>query len=685
MERRDIAKKALRAAQARRTAKPAALSGTTTPELSDSTKERSPNTTAPAAGTARNFADRFTRRQTDTADRQGGVADTIKGAATTAAVNAAKGAVTGGAAGAVRAVAVGALKDKSSRKILLTLLVALVVTITLAIMLITSGISSAAVALLDEQENTNSRTSAEQAGITNDTLDKIDSTEHGNLPWPVQAAALDSNPDADLNALEAKLDELDPPRDYRSFTVYATRSSHSAVMVQQLDQNPGKDYYAALKDYHLQAFEAAGLSEGDASSAYALATRISLGADLCRAEGGGTVDPSGGFEYQGEKFTAAQVVNMKTIIGLAKTMAGQDWEAAARIGLITVKVESGFRNYANDGVVGPEDRNMGGFTADDYAKLEYSLTLPHDAVGTDHASVGILQQQATMGWGTVGESNFRTDPEGVIKRLMDPAFAGARFLQRVMDIDRWQDADPGAIAQRVQVSAFPDKYAKQVPFADAVIAEFGDQPGIDVPTAIGWNGSGNSGDTNGDGNTTQTCGEGTPTGQLPTGNEQQLAQKILDYADQGRIIWYADAPEGYDQIAAYAAGEPISESCTLDPRVLQLLVMGAEMFNKISINSLNRRCTGSTPGAGTRSYHWKGQAADIGHLNGKSTTGDPAIPEAHQFWQRFAEVAADSGGGLGQVQCRGGQTYEGVANFDDACNHLHFEIGRGGNKTPLKG
>lgn len=684
MDRRDIAKKALRAVHKRGKTPPSsstAPTGTGTPAHADDT--------APADDTAHTDGApspraRFTR-PAPTGQQGGGVAGTLKGAASTAAANAATGALTGGVAGAARSVAVGAIRDHNSRKILTTLLVAIVAVIVLGLMLITTGINSVAAALLSEQENTNSRTSAEQAGISDDTIDQLDSTEHDDVPWPVQAAALDTNPDANLDALEAKLDDLDPPRDYRSFTVYATRSAHSATMIQQLEENPGKDYYATLKDYHLQAFEASGLTGGQANTAYDLATRISLGEDLCRAEGGGGIDPSGGFEYDGQTFGAGQVVNMKTVIGLAKTMAGSDWEAAARIGLITVAVESTFLNYANDGVVGPEDNNMGGFTESDYAKLAYSLTLPHDEVGTDHASVGIMQQQATLSWGAVGDSTFQTDPEGVIGRLMDPAFAGARFLQRVLEIDGWENASPGAIAQQVQVSSFPDRYDEQVPLADAILDEFGDQPGIDVPGTIGWNGPDNSGDTNGDGDTTQRCGEENPEGNLPTGNEQQLAQKILDYADEGRIVWYAPAAEGFDQIAAYAAGGPISEECTLDSRILQLLIMGAEMFNQMSINSLNRRCTGTTPGAGQASYHWKGQAADIGSLNGKSTTGNPAIPEAHQFWQRFAEVAVDSGGGLGQLECRGGQAYEGVANFADPCNHLHFEIGRGDNTTPLKG
>ena len=633
------------------------------------------------------MAGRFSRpAESDSAEGQGGAASTIKGAAATTAANAARGAVTGGVAGAARAVAVGALKDHNSRKILASILIAIIIIIAMIVMLLASGLNSAVVALLDEQENTNSQTSAEQAGVSEEALDGVESTEHGNVPWPVQAAALDTNPDADLNALEAKLDELDPPRDYRSFTVYATRSAHSAAMIQQLEQNPGKDYYVTLKDYHLQAFQSAGLTDGQAVTAYSLATRISLGEDLCRAEGGGSVDESGGFEYDGQKFDAAQVVNMKTIIGLAKTMAGQNWEAAARIGLITVKVESGFSNYANDGIVGPEDKNMGGFTENDYAKLEYSLTLPHDAVGTDHASVGILQQQATMGWEPL------EIPTSAQIRKVSSRVSWIRHSQGQGSCNGCSKSRGGRTRHqarshsRCRSPASPTstscRWRSLMPSSMSSVSS----PALTFPPQSAGTGKITAATATATGTLPRPAVKESSTTTCPRETRSSSRRRFSTTPTRAGSSGTRTPPEGYDQIAAYAAGGTISEECTLDPRVLQLIIMGAEMFTKISINSTQPPVHWDHTWSGNAlAYHWKGQAADIGALNGKSTTDSPAIAEAHQFWQRFAEVAADSGGGLGQLQCRGGQTYAGVANFDDACNHLHFEIGRDENTTPLKG
>lgn len=70
-----------------------------------------------------------------------------------------------------------------------------------------------------------------------------------------------------------------------------------------------------------------------------------------------------------------------------------------------------------------------------------SLRLPHDAVGWDHASVGIFQQQVPM-WGTTAD-------------CMDPAKSCGKFLNRLVQHD-WQAMSNWQAAQAVQVSAFAD-------------------------------------------------------------------------------------------------------------------------------------------------------------------------------------------------------------------------------------
>jgi hypothetical protein len=99
-------------------------------------------------------------------------------------------------------------------------------------------------------------------------------------------------------------------------------------------------------------------------------------------------------------------------------------ERAAVIVMETALVESNLLIWANWNV--PE-----------------SLNIPHDAVGSDHASVGPLQQQVPM-WGTARD-------------CMDPAKSTRKFLDRLVQFN-WQSMSTGEAAQRVQVSAFPDRY-----------------------------------------------------------------------------------------------------------------------------------------------------------------------------------------------------------------------------------
>jgi len=112
----------------------------------------------------------------------------------------------------------------------------------------------------------------------------------------------------------------------------------------------------------------------------------------------------------------------------------------AVIGLATALVESNLRMYANAGV--PE-----------------SLAFPHDAVGSDHDSVGLFQQRQA-GWGTLAE---RMNAHG----------SADLFFNKLGSFD-WRSMAPGAAAQRVQVSAFPEAYNGRIGDARAMVAGFDD-------------------------------------------------------------------------------------------------------------------------------------------------------------------------------------------------------------------
>ena len=94
--------------------------------------------------------------------------------------------------------------------------------------------------------------------------------------------------------------------------------------------------------------------------------------------------------------------------------------------------------------------------------------IPNDGDGSDHDSVGLFQQRPAAGWGTV-------------EHLMDPVWSSRAFYggpngpnhgspRGLLDIDDWQTMDPGAAAQAVQVSAYPDRYAVNQPVAEKVLA-----------------------------------------------------------------------------------------------------------------------------------------------------------------------------------------------------------------------
>jgi hypothetical protein len=96
-----------------------------------------------------------------------------------------------------------------------------------------------------------------------------------------------------------------------------------------------------------------------------------------------------------------------------------------------------------------------------------SLRFPHDGVGSDNDSLGTAQQRPAAGWGTV-------------EQLMDPAYNVRAFYggpsgpnqgspRGLLDIPGWQFMSKGQAAQAVQVSAFPELYARWESEATAIV------------------------------------------------------------------------------------------------------------------------------------------------------------------------------------------------------------------------
>lgn len=132
----------------------------------------------------------------------------------------------------------------------------------------------------------------------------------------------------------------------------------------------------------------------------------------------------------------------------------------ATIGTATALVETGLRNLANPAVPA-------------------SLAFPHDGLGHDHDSIGLFQQRQA-GWGTVAQR-------------MNPFASAGMFFDRLKAFN-WRAMDPGAAAQRVQVSAFPGRYSGQMGRASGLVAQYGgtfDQGGWLPPgLTLAYNGTG---------------------------------------------------------------------------------------------------------------------------------------------------------------------------------------------------
>lgn len=137
---------------------------------------------------------------------------------------------------------------------------------------------------------------------------------------------------------------------------------------------------------------------------------------------------------EGTKMTHAVTTYLA---GMSLNLNGTQKKRAVIAAFMTALVESKFILYANSNV--PD-----------------SLNYPHDAVGSDNDSLGIMQQRPASGWGTVAE-------------LMDVDYNARAFYggssgpnsgnpPGLLDKSGWTSGDLGSWCQAVQVSQYPDRY-----------------------------------------------------------------------------------------------------------------------------------------------------------------------------------------------------------------------------------
>ncbi|MCS5716425.1 hypothetical protein NVV95_17905 [Herbiconiux sp. CPCC 205716] len=250
--------------------------------------------------------------------------------------------------------------------------------------------------------------------------------------------------------------------------------------------------------------------------------------------------------------------------------------------------------------------------------------------GTVADSVGLFQQQE-RGYGPLADR-------------MDPFKAATAFFTRLMGVDGWQTMEPTLAAHAVQINADPNYYTPFYAPATAI-----------VQGLVSTGGAG-------------ACAIG--------GDAVQLAQQLVDAADQGRLI--GSTPDHIKEIRWIAQGQQVPD-CGVDVRILQVLVLALQVFDQVGVSDINRKCTGQIEGAGTASSHYfegGGLAVDFYRLNGQGLTG--ADGNSIRLISALDPVMPD-GARVGQVLCRAdagttiGTTH--FIQFDDTCNHLHIDVG----------
>jgi murein DD-endopeptidase MepM/ murein hydrolase activator NlpD len=99
--------------------------------------------------------------------------------------------------------------------------------------------------------------------------------------------------------------------------------------------------------------------------------------------------------------------------------------------------------------------------------------LGHLGDRNDHDSLGLFQQRPSQGWGSP-------------QQITDPAYAASRFYAKLLRVPGWQQMPVTEAAQAVQVSAYPQAYAKWEPDARALVDDIAARLGLSAGCAGPW-------------------------------------------------------------------------------------------------------------------------------------------------------------------------------------------------------
>jgi hypothetical protein len=98
--------------------------------------------------------------------------------------------------------------------------------------------------------------------------------------------------------------------------------------------------------------------------------------------------------------------------------------------------------------------------------------LGHLGANNDHDSLGLFQQRPSSGWGTPAQ-------------VQDPNYAATAFYRALVQVPGWDSLPLTVAAQKVQVSAYPNHYAKhETQAGDMIEALYGQGPYASVAAQL---------------------------------------------------------------------------------------------------------------------------------------------------------------------------------------------------------
>ncbi|MGK3708806.1 CHAP domain-containing protein [Arthrobacter sp. IK3] len=396
-----------------------------------------------------------------------------------AALMVAKGAATGGAVGAVRGAATAVLKTKTGRRGVILAVAVPALALVMVVLMVTS--------MLNTGSNGNGtvaagHTAMSLAAATSDIEDEDrlrvirDAAEKEAVRWEVMAAIATTQDSRtadkgvgiygiDMDKAGGEISREDAEDPARSGEYIARKLSRANVeTVNQLnnpsldagvmdvrgsdadgparklsDEDEMRDAQAAVKEQYLISLKTLPIKGNPdiAEKIYTLAFTWATGqtrqctTDPVKLGGQTSVDLN-----EKQKLIAQQIINQVAKKGMS--------EHAAVVALATAMQESTLRNWWNVNVPGSE-----------------ALTDDKDARGRDGYSVGPFQQQVNgnmFSWGTKEDA-------------MNISKSADMFLERLKTIPNWESLPVTEAAQAVQVSAFPDEYAKWESMARQLVAD----------------------------------------------------------------------------------------------------------------------------------------------------------------------------------------------------------------------